>query len=263
VHEEVAMLSCFDLTGKVAVVTGAGKGLGRVFAGALAKSGAKLYIIGRNRELLAKAAEELAALGAECHWYSADVRNEKALQEACDDCVARYGRVDILVNNAGSPRINDPPEKASLADWHEVIDINLTGLFLCSRIFGNQMIRQKQGRIVNIASMSGLIINKGVHGGSYETSKFGVIGITKALAVEWAQYNIQVNALAPGYFMTEPNREFFNKEPARLREFEESTPMGRIGNPEELEGVIVYLSSGAASFMTGSVVVVDGGFTCW
>jgi gluconate 5-dehydrogenase len=257
------MLSCFDLTGKVAVVTGAGKGLGRVFAGALAKSGAKLYIIGRNKELLARAGEELAALGTECRWYSADVRDEKALQAACDDCVSHYGKVDILINNAGSPRINDPPEKVSLTDWHEVIDINLTGLFLCSRIFGSQMIRQKHGRIVNIASMSGIIINKGVHGGSYETSKFGVIGITKALAVEWAQYNINVNALAPGYFMTEPNREFFNKEPQRLREFEEATPVGRIGNPEELEGAIVYLSSDATSFMTGSVVVVDGGFTCW
>jgi gluconate 5-dehydrogenase len=257
------MLSCFDLSGKTAVVTGAGKGLGRVFAGALDNSGAKLYLIGRNRELLAKAAEEISALGTECRWYSADVRDEAALQAACDDCVGHYGRVDILINNAGSPRINDPPEKVSLTDWNEVIGINLTGLFLCSRIFGGQMIKQNQGRIVNIASMSGIIINKGVHGGSYETSKFGVIGVTKALAVEWDKYNIQVNALAPGYFMTEPNRNFFDKEPECLREFEENTPMGRIGNPEELEGAIVYLSSGAVSFMTGSVIVVDGGFTCW
>jgi gluconate 5-dehydrogenase len=257
------MLSCFDLTGRAAVVTGAGRGLGRVFAEALAKSGVRLFIIGRNTEPLAKAAEEIRALGAECAWFQADIRDEAAIQRACDECVKIYGGVDILVNNAASPRINKVPEDTSLAEWDEVLNINLDGSFICAKVFGTQMIKQNRGRIINLASMSGLIINKGVSGGSYETSKFAVIGLTKHLAVEWAKYNINVNALAPGYFMTQPNREFFDKEPEKLAQFAESTPMGRIGEPKELEGAIVFLASDAASFMTGSVLVVDGGFTCW
>jgi gluconate 5-dehydrogenase len=257
------MLSCFDLTGRVIAVTGAGKGLGRVFAEALAKSGARLFIIGRNRERLVKASGEIKALGAECSWYQADIRDEAAVQGACDECVKIYGRVDVLVNNAGASRINKPPEETSLDEWNEVLGININGSFICARIFGAQMIKQKKGRIINLASMSGFIINKGVSGGSYETSKFAVIGLTKHLAVEWAKYNINVNALAPGYFMTEPNREFFDQEPDKLAQFVESTPMRRIGDPGELEGAIVYLASDATSFMTGSVLVVDGGFTCW
>jgi gluconate 5-dehydrogenase len=257
------MLSCFDLSGKVAVVTGAGKGLGRVFAGALAKSGAKLFIVGRNKELLSKASEELAALGTECHWFSADICNESALQNACNECVKIYGKVDILVNNAASARINNPLETVGFDEWKSVIETNLNANFLCARIFAQQMIKQKKGRIINLASMSGLIINKGAHGGSYETSKFGVIGMTKAMATEWAKYNINVNALAPGYFLTEPNREFFKDNPDCMKTFTDLTPMNRIGDPPELEGAIVYLASDATSFMTGSVLVIDGGLTCW
>jgi gluconate 5-dehydrogenase len=237
--------------------------LGRVFAGALAKSGAKLFIIGRNQELLKKASEEISALGTECRWYPADICNETALQSACDECVKQYGKVDILINNAASPRINNPLETVGFDEWKSVIETNLNAHFLCARIFAQPMIKQKKGRIVNLASMSGLIINKGAHGGSYETSKFGVIGLTKAMATEWAKYNITVNALAPGYFLTEPNREFFKDNPESYKTFTDLTPLNRIGEPEELEGAIVYLASDATSFMTGSVLVIDGGLTCW
>jgi len=125
------------------------------------------------------------------------------------------------------------------------------------------MIGQKSGKIVNLASMSGLIINKGVHGGSYDISKHGVIGLTRALAVEWAPYNIRVNALAPGYIMTQINRDFFTEHPDTLRQFIDLTPVGRIGQPEDLESAIVFLASRASDFMAGSVLVIDGGYTCW
>ena len=257
------MLDCFDLTGHIALVTGASKGLGSIFAKALAKAGASLFLIARNEEQLKKNTQEITALGATCDWCTADITKEAEVAEAVKKCVEKYEKIDIFVNNAACGRINIPPEKTSLDDWDFVIDTNLTGSFICAKEVGKQMIKQKNGKIINLASMSGLIINKGVYGGSYEVSKHGVIGLTRALAVEWAKYNINVNALAPGCFMTKSNRDFFDTDPEALKQFIELTPAGRIGEPKELEGAIVFLASKASDFMHGSVLVIDGGYTCW
>jgi gluconate 5-dehydrogenase len=257
------MLDCFDLTGKIAIVTGASKGLGFVFAKALAKAGASLFLIARNEEQLKTNAQVIIAYGVPCDWAVADITQESEVAAAFSKCIDIYGRIDIFVNNAACGRNNIPPEQTSLDDWNFVIDTNLTGSFICAREAGRQMIRQKGGKIINLASMSGLIINKGVHGGSYEISKHGVIGLTRALAVEWARHNINVNALAPGYFMTQLNRDFFDDNPEVLDQFIELTPAGRIGEPDELEGAIVFLASKASDFMYGSVLVIDGGYTCW
>ena len=257
------MLDCFDLTGKIALVTGASKGLGFVFAKALAKAGASLFITARSEDELQANAREVAGLGVPCDWMAMDITREEDVVEMAARCVARYGRIDILVNNAACGRHNVPPQDVTRQEWERVIETNLTGSFLCAREVGKQMIGQKSGKIVNLASMSGLIINKGVHGGSYDISKHGVIGLTRALAVEWAPYNIQVNALAPGYIMTQINRDFFAGHPDSLRQFIDLTPVGRIGQPEDLEGAIVFLASRASDFMAGSILVIDGGYTCW
>lgn len=257
------MLKCFDIAGKTAMVTGGSKGLGKVFAGALAKSGANLFLVARNARELEAAAREIEGLGAPCGYMAADITSAGQIEAAVDRCVERFGGIDILVNNAACGRVDLPPEDTSLEQWNAVINTNLTGSFLCAKAVGRQMIRQQSGKIINIASMSGVIVNKGVHTGSYEVSKHGVIGLTRSLAVEWVKHNIQVNALAPGCIMTQLNRDYFDEHPDALRTYVDATPMGRIGFPEELEGAIAFLASPASSFMCGSVVIVDGGYTCW
>ncbi|MCX6089521.1 MAG: glucose 1-dehydrogenase [Candidatus Atribacteria bacterium] len=253
----------FDLSGKVAMVTGASKGLGRVFARTLAEGGASLIIIGRDQERLQKVSEEIEGLGRECVWYSVDITDEKSMETMVKSAVEKMGRIDILVNNAAAPRINIPLEDTTLEQWNYVMDNNVTGTFICTRQVGKQMIRQKKGKIINIASMAGYIMNKGTHVGSYDCSKHTMVAFTRALAVEWAPYNILVNALAPGYFLTDPNREFFEKEGEFYKRVVEMTPLRRVGNPEELASPILFLASDSNTFMTGSVLMVDGGYTLY
>jgi gluconate 5-dehydrogenase len=257
------MNGLFDLTGKVAIITGAARGLGRVYAEAFAQQGASLILVDQEPQGLEEVASELSQKGTQCLWYLADITDEAQVETAFQDGAKKLGRIDILMNNAGTARVNTAPELMDIEKWKFVIDVNVTGSYICAKIAGREMIRKKKGKIINISSISGFIINKGVHGGSYDVSKQAIVGMTRALAIEWAKYNINVNAIAPGYFLTVPNKDFFDADPTFYKDVLEMIPMGRIGDPRELAGTAIFLASQASDYMTGSVIVVDGGYTVW
>lgn len=256
------MLNCFDITGKVALITGGNRGLGRAFAEGLAESGANVYLVARNEKTLAETSEYLKKThNILSEWAVADITNEVEVENAVVQCTKKFGRIDILVNNAATDRVNVPPEDTTLQQWRQVVDINLTGAYIVAKTVGNEMIKQKSGKIINIVSICGYIINTTVHAGSYDVSKHAVIALTRALAVEWAKYNINVNAIAPGYFMTDPNREACNTIPGLYDSIANLCPLKRWGEPKELAGAVVFLSSRASDFMQGSVMMIDGGTT--
>lgn len=257
------MLECYNLAGRVAVVTGASKGLGRAFAKALAEAGASVFGIARCREELISLKEELEQKKQIFDYFIADLTDENCVCSAVYKCIDIFGRVDILVNNAGSGRVNIPFEDISLEQWRKTMDNNLTSAFLCCKHFGREMIRQKSGKIVNLSSMSGMIANKGVHCGPYEVSKLGMVALTKSLASEWAKHHINVNALAPGYIATERNSRFFEMNTDFTKLALDMIPAGRLPAPDELGGTIVYLCSDASNYMNGAVLLVDGGYTVW
>lgn len=259
----MADISLYDLHGEVAIVTGAGRGFGRVFAIALAKAGADIVLVSRTVAELDITANEVRQIGRDALPVVADVTDEEQVQNVVDSVLNRCGKIDILVNNAGTGRTHLPIQDTRLDQWEFVMKTNVTSMFLCSRAVGREMIKRRKGRIVNVASMSGYIINRGVHGGAYDCSKAAVVALTKVLASEWAQYGINVNAIAPGYFNTEMNREFFQSNPSFYKDIQEWTPLRRVGEPEELTGVILFLASRASEFMTGATVLVDGGYTVW
>lgn len=258
------MLNLFDLHGQVAIVTGASKGLGESFAHALAASGADLFLMARRPEGLIRVAEEIRAQhGVRCEWCTADIGAQEEIRRAVDTCMERYGRIDILVNNAAAMRNNKPPQDTTPEEFDAVMHPNVIGTFMMAQEAGAVMRRQKSGRIVNISSMSALIVNRGVYGGSYEVSKAAVSMLTKTLAVEWAQDGISVNAICPGYYGTQPNREFFAADPTFEQKVIDMIPMHRLGELEELWGALLLLCSPAASYMQGVILPVDGGYTLW
>jgi gluconate 5-dehydrogenase len=248
----------FDLNGKVAIVTGGSIGLGRQMAEGLAEAGADLVLCARKKERCEKAAKELEALGGDVLPLGCDVKKPEDVQAVIDATVERFGRLDILINNAGTSW-GAPVEDMTVEQWNKVIETNLTGTFLFSQAAGKVMTPQKRGKIINITSVAG------IHGAppafqaiGYHASKGGVIAFTKDLACKWGMHNIQVNAIAPGWFPTnmsavviERNREAFLK---RL-------PLGRFGGENDLKGAAVFLASAASDFVTGHVLVVDGGQT--
>lgn len=256
------MLKCFDLTGKTALVTGGNRGLGRAMAEGLAESGADLFLIATNPASLKLAAGEISReFGVKCGWASADITDEAQVIRAVDQCVEQYGRIDVLLNNAGTDRVPEPPEEASVDGWRRVIDINLNGAFIVAKTVGRHMIRSGGGKIINLSSVCGYILNPLVKAGSYDVSKHGVVAMTRALAVEWARYGITVNAIAPGYFMTEPNRRACDDIPGLEEQIASGVLLKRWGNPDELKGLAVFLASSASDYMDGSVVFLDGGVT--
>jgi len=256
-------LSIFDLSGETAIVTGGSKGLGRSFALALAKAGADVAVASRSLIELKKVAEEIRILGRKAIAIQVDITNEDEVDRMVKKALSEFNKIDILVNNAGTKRINKSPEETSLKKWSSVMDTNVTGTFICSRAVGREMIKRKKGKIINIASISGFIINKGVHGGAYDCSKSAVVALTKVLAVEWAKYNININAIAPGYFRTKPNQALFEENPDFYKKVKDMIPLKRIGEPEELGGLAIFLASKASNFMTGTTIIIDGGYTLW
>ena len=245
----------FDLGGKRALVTGGGTGLGRAMAHALAEAGAAVALAARRREKLEGCAEEIRALGGMARAVSCDLTRPESIRDAAREVEDALGGVDVLVNNGGVSGEGWARE-LPLDQWNRVLETNLRGAFLMCQAIAPGMIERGGGAIVNVASVAGLIGVKMLS--AYAASKGGVIQLTKTLALEWAKTGVRVNALAPGYFLTDINREFFGSE-AGGRLVRAHIPMGRAGRPEELKGAVLFLASDASSFMTGAALVVDGG----
>ncbi|MGE3812366.1 MAG: SDR family NAD(P)-dependent oxidoreductase [Candidatus Nanopelagicales bacterium] len=249
----------FDLTGRVAVVTGGGQGLGEGFARALGEAGAAVAVLGRTAETGAAAVAELVADGIRAEYIACDVTDEDQVAASVEAVLAAFGRVDILVNNAGACT-NDPALETSFDDWRSVMAVNLDGLWLCSRAYGRVFVEQGWGVIVNIGSMSGIIVNRPQLQPAYNASKAAVHHLTKSLAAEWGESGVRVNALAPGYIRTAMSPV---DKPQYQRHWIEDTPMKRAGTVEELAPAVVFLASDASSFITGAVLVADGGYTAF
>lgn len=247
----------FDLSGKIAIVTGAGRGLGYHLVLALAKYGADLVVCSRTLSELEKVGSEIGKIGRRVLIQQMDVRTISEVHAMVEKSVETFGRIDILVNNAG---INIPQKAEEVTEeaWDKILDINLKGLFFCAQAVGRVMIRQKKGKIINVSSQAGSV---GLpQRAAYCSSKGAVNQLTKVLAIEWAPYNINVNAIAPTFLETPFTKTMFEKE--GFREYVQGNILlGRIGKPEDVIGGLIYLASEASNLVTGHVLLIDGGWT--
>ncbi|MEJ5087331.1 SDR family NAD(P)-dependent oxidoreductase [Brucella pseudogrignonensis] len=255
-------LEKFRIDGKIAVVTGAARGIGLSASEALAEAGAKVVLTDMSQELLDKALAELSAKGYSVEGELLDVTDVEGVQRVHDAVIARHGRVDILVNNAGIAISNHPAETMADNVWNKVIDVNLNGVFWCCRAFGKTMLENGSGNIVNVGSMSGFIVNRPQEQANYNTSKAAVHHLTRSLAAEWGARGVRVNSVAPTYIDTEMNKYVYD-DPEMYRHWVGGTPMNRLGRTDEVASVILFLASEASSLMTGSIVLADGGYVCW
>ncbi|MGO4533483.1 SDR family NAD(P)-dependent oxidoreductase [Leifsonia sp. 2MCAF36] len=251
------VLDQFDLSGRTAVVTGSTRGLGRAFAQALIEAGANVVVVGRDSGEAEAVSAELADRGGRTIGVAADVTSRPDIERLLERTVSEFGRADILVNNAGVC-IHRPAVDVKDEEWRHVMGVNVDGLWMASQVFGRHMIAEGGGSIINVGSMSASIVNRPQWQPAYNASKAAVHHLTRSLAAEWAPHNVRVNALAPGYMHTEMSPI---DDPKFHRYWIEDTPQQRAGEPEELGGAIVFLASAASSFMTGSVLTVDGGYS--
>jgi len=250
----------FDLTGRVAIVSGGSMGLGRQMAEGLAEMGANLVLCARTKERCEEAAEALRSLGVQAIALECDVKDKAAIQQVVEETLTKFGRVDILVNNAGASW-GAPVEDMTLEQWDKVLSTNLTGTFLFCQAVGKTMAAQGSGKIINIASVAGLGgASTELQAIGYHASKGGVIAFTKDLACKWAVHNIQVNAIAPGWFPTHMSGWIIEHRRDSLLA---KIPLGRFGGDHDLKGAAVFLASDASAYVTGHVLVVDGGQTAW
>jgi len=247
----------FDLSQRKALVTGAGRGIGRVLALCLAKAGCDVAVLGLHIENVMTLSEEIRQLGRNSVAVQADVAVKEQVDRAFAKSVDALGGLDICVNNAGIA-LHHPSETLAEADWDRLMDVNLKGVFLCCQAAARYMLPLKRGSIINVASMSGSIANIPQQQAAYNASKAGVIMLSKSLAVEWAEAGIRVNSLSPGYIRTEMALE---TSPQLVEEWVPLIPMKRLAQVEELQGAAIYLASDASSYMTGSDLIVDGGYT--
>ena len=250
-----------NLDGRVSVVTGGATGLGLQMATGLAEAGSNLVICSRKLENCEQAAHELEKLGVKALPLACDVTKPDQVERMKDETLKAFGRVDVLINNAGRAWVA-PPEEMPLERWNQIMELNMTAAFICSQTLGREMIKAKRGKIINIASIAGLIARnpKAYNSIVYSTSKGALVHFTRDLAIKWAQHNINVNCICPGFFVTPINEKLFEKNAENvLREI----PMGRTGGADDLKGIAVLLASDASNFMTGAVIPVDGGSVVW
>jgi gluconate 5-dehydrogenase len=257
------VLDRFRLDGQRLMVTGGSRGFGRAIALACAEAGADIVLVARDPETLARTAAEVSERGRQVWTFVADVGDPAACEDLCWRVLAEAAPIDILVNNVGGRVVDVAIEDSDLETWRRYFDLNLTHCFLCTKTIGGAMLARGYGRVINIASISGLIANKGIGGRHYESAKAAVIHFTRATAADWAARGVTVNAICPGLFMTEPNQRWAKKNPAVIEAFLGAIPMGRAGNPEEIGPLAVYLASRASSYVTGAAFVIDGGYTLW
>ncbi len=250
------VLDKFKLNGQTAVVTGGARGIGLAIATALAEAGARVVIADLDPQGQ-KSAEHLQAQGLQAEYHPLDVTRSSQVEALAQ----ALGPVDILVNNAGICR-NTPALKTPDEDWLQVFNVNVHGVFWCSRAFGRGMVARQQGSIINIASMSGRIVNRPQPQAAYNASKAAVVHLTRSLAAEWAPFGVRVNAISPGYIGTEMTKRGL-QTPEWRQDWLGLTPLGRLGEPEEVAACALFLASGASSYLTGSELVVDGGYTIW
>ena len=249
----------FDLTEKTAIVTGAGRGIGRALAVGLAEAGAQVAVVARSSADLQETVKEIEEIGGKAHSIAADLTAPNAAEEIVAKTLEAFGGLHILVNNAGM-NIRKKAHEVEEEDWDRVVDLNLKATFLLSQAAGNVMCEQKYGRIINIASVGGLVaLRTGV---AYGASKAGVIQMTRVLALEWSRHGVNVNAIAPWYFRT-PLTEGLLRDEAYLQEVLQRTPSGRIGELEDLVGPVIFLASDAAAYISGQTLAVDGGMSVY
>ena len=252
----------FDLTGKVAIVTGASKGLGKAISIGLAKAGANIVAISRDLPAVTQTANDVKELGKEALPLKVDVTQKEDLEKMIEQTIKKFSKIDILVNSAGLLKIG-PSEEMRKEEFDQLINVNLNGLFLCSQAVGKQMIKQRSGSIINIAAIpiAGIANQSSFPAAvAYDSSKGGVIHLTKALAVEWAKYGVRVNAISPGSFETNLTKDFLTN-PEIMDLIKRIVPMQRSAKPAEITGTAIFLASQASSYVTGHVLVVDGGWT--
>jgi 2-deoxy-D-gluconate 3-dehydrogenase len=248
----------FDLSGRVAIVTGGNRGIGKGIAEGLAKAGAAVVIAARNLPLSQDVVRQIQAFGGTASQFVTDIGDKAACRRLVEATLSQHGALDILVNNAGII-IGGPPEEARLEDWQQVININLTGAFLCCQAAYPAMKRARRGKIINVSSISA-IFGSG-KGAAYSASKGALVQLTKSLAISWAKDNIQVNAILPGYIKTDLTGATEAQHPGMFQEKIARTPAGRIGDPEDFAGLAVLLASDTSNFITGAAIPVDGGYS--
>lgn len=251
----------FNLAGKVAIVTGGSRGIGKEIAIGLGEAGAKVVITARREQWLIPAYEELKGLGIECLAVKADIDKLEDVKHFVAEALQRWGKIDILVNNAGITW-GAPPEDMPLDKWDAVLNTNAKGTLICSQQVGKQMMKQGGGNIINVASTTGLLAvdPRAMQAIGYQASKAAIIVMTKQLAVEWAKYNIRVNAIAPFFFRTRMTEDVTRRA---AKELIQHIPMGRLGQEGELKGTVLFLASDASSYITGQVINIDGGVSAW
>lgn len=251
---------CYEISGRVGIVTGASSGLGVTYAETLAESGVNVVIAARRYGRLVEVAKRLEKLGTRVIPVKTDVTKEDDVKKMVETTIENFGKVDILVNNAGVASVS-PSIEMSLEEWNKVINVNLTGVFLCARIAAREMIKQKHGKIINIASIYGAVGDV-FPSAPYYATKGAVINLTRAFAIEWAPHKINVNAIAPGFFPSEMTAPIF-KDEVSLKHIISKTPLGRTGRPLDLKAALLYLASPASDYVTGQTFFIDGGWTAW